>query len=140
MHVRVKSPPPVDGLPLLIMVSAAIGGLLLTIVLIVIVLTCRRVNRKPRINLDPPSKTSPQPDRFSNSSSETKANTLSSLSAGEDLDGSDSLPEYHANYIKSGQPDLVSSAGSEKMKAYNYNNRAYSNYADQSSLHYNNYG
>ena len=45
------------------MVSAAIGGLLLTIVLIVIVLTCRRVNRKPKINLDPPSKTSPQPDR-----------------------------------------------------------------------------
>ena len=107
------------------MVSAAIGGLLLTIVLIVIVLTCRRVNRKPRINLDPPSKTSPQPDRFSNSSSETKANTLSSLSAGEDLDGSDSLPEYHANYIKSGQPDLVSSAGSEKNKAGygNYSNR-----------------
>ena len=61
--------------------------------------------------------------RFSNSSSETKANTLSSLSAGEDLDGSDSLPEYHANYIKSGQPDLVSSAGSENNKAYNYNNR-----------------
>merc|ERR1719150_1755520 len=117
MHVRVKSPPPVDGLPLLIMVSAAIGGLLLTVVLIVIVLTCRRVNRKPNINLDRDSKTSPQPDRFSNSSSETKANTLSSLSAGEDLDGSDSLPEYHANYIKSGQPDLVSSAGSEKNKA-----------------------
>ena len=62
--------------------------------------------------------------RFSNSSSETKANTLSSLSAGEDLDGSDSLPEYHANYIKSGQPDLVSSAGSENIKAYNYNNRS----------------
>ena len=61
--------------------------------------------------------------RFSNSSNETKANTLSSLSAGEDLDGSDSLPEYHANYIKSAQPDLVSSAGSENIKAYNYNNR-----------------
>ena len=52
-----------DGLPLLIMVSAAIGGLLLTVVLVVVVLTCRRVNRKPNINLDPDSKTSPQPDR-----------------------------------------------------------------------------
>ena len=111
-----------DGLPLLIMVSAAIGGLLLTVVLVVVVLTCRRVNRKPKINLDPESsKTSPQPDRFSNSSSETKANTLSSLSAGDDLDGSDSLPEYHANYIKS-QPDLLSSAGSDS-KSYNYSNR-----------------
>ena len=30
-----------DGLPLLIMVAAAIGGLLLTLVLIVIVVTCR---------------------------------------------------------------------------------------------------
>ena len=54
------------------MVSAAIGGLLLTIVLIVIVLTCRRVNRKPKINLDPPSKTSPQPDRSLQCSSYTK--------------------------------------------------------------------
>ena len=44
---------------------------------------------------------SPQPDRFSNSSSETKANTLSSASAEDDLDGSDSLAEYHANYIQS---------------------------------------
>ena len=52
-----------DGLPLLIMVSAAIGGLLLTVVLVVVVLTCRRVNRKPNINLDPDTKTSPQPDR-----------------------------------------------------------------------------
>ena len=61
--------------------------------------------------------------RFSNSSNETKANTLSSLSAGEDLDGSDSLPEYHANYIKSGQPDLLSAAGSDS-KSYNYSNRS----------------
>ena len=67
-----------------------------------------------------------QPDQLSNSSSQgTKAATLSTLSAPDDLDGSDSLPEYHANYIKSGQPDLVSSAGSEKNKAGygNYSNR-----------------
>ena len=87
--------------------SAAIGGLLLTIVIIVVCITCRKLRRHTNINLNP--KTSPQPDRFSNSSSETKANTLSSLSGQEDLDGSDSLPEYHANYIKS-QPDLITTS------------------------------
>merc|ERR1712106_671187 len=77
----------VDALPLLIMVAAAIGGLLLTIVLIVIVITCRKVAKTP-LNISPGAKTSPQPDRFSNSSSDTKANTISSLSAPDDLDGS----------------------------------------------------
>ena len=62
----------------------------------------------------------PQLDQLSNSSSQgTKAATLSTISAPDDLDGSDSLPEYHANYMKTtyqhqhpgykSQPDLVPS-------------------------------
>ena len=71
-----------------------------------------------------------QPDQLSNSSSQgTKAPTLSTLSAPDDLDGSDSLPEYHTNYIASSnhqhvgykggqqqqqqQPDVVHSHGGE---------------------------
>ena len=84
---------------------------------------------------------SPQPDRFSNSSSETKANTLSSASAEDDLDGSDSLAEYHANYIQSAggssapprpahtrpQPDLLSTgpALAPKPKLSSYTNASY---------------
>ena len=78
---------------------------------------------------------SPQPDRFSNSSSETKANTLSSASAEDDLDGSDSLAEYHANYIQSEprpahtrpQPDLLSTgpALAPKPKLSSYTNASY---------------
>ena len=118
------------------MVAAAIGGLLLTIVLIVIVITCRKVAKAP-INISPPAKKSPQPDRFSNSSSDTKANTISSLSAPDDLDGSDSLPEYHANFMKS-QPDLLPNIKTTYNSdfepgwhgygnSHQYTNRAYNN-------------
>ena len=112
-----------DALPLLILVSAAIGGLLLTIVLLVVCITCRKVHKKPKINFSPEvSKTSPQPDRLSNSSNETKANTLSSLSAQDDLDGSDSLPEYHANFMKT-QPDILATSPKVAPKpTVSYNN------------------
>jgi hypothetical protein len=113
---------PADGLPLLIMVAAAIGGLLLTLVLIVVVVTCRRMARHP--TKPAADKHSPQPDQLSNSSSQgTKAATLSTISAPDDLDGSDSLPEYHANYMAASagyghqhigyksQPDLVHGHG-----------------------------
>ena len=117
---------------MLILVSAAIGGLLLTVVIIVVFITCRKLHRKPVINLNPEAKSSPQPDRFSNSSNETKANTLSSLSAGDDLDGSDSLPEYHANFMKS-QPDLLSTSPpvgpKPKVSFSNYTNSY--NYSDR---------
>jgi len=131
--IKLKS---VDALPLLIMVAAAIGGLLLTIVLIVIVMTCRKVAKTP-LNISPGAKTSPQPDRFSNSSSDTKANTISSLSAPDDLDGSDSLPEYHANFMKS-QPDVLPTIKTTYNtdfepgwhgygNSHQYTNRAYNN-------------
>ena len=112
-----------DALPLLIMVAAAIGGLLLTVVLIVIVVTCRKVAKAPLTNSHE-VKTSPQPDRFSNSSSETKANTLSSLSGQDDLDGSDSLPEYHANFIAS-QPDLLATSGARQPGWHAYGSSGY---------------
>ena len=124
------------------MVAAAIGGLLLTLVLIVIVVTCRSVKQPSlqafshkasfrRMAQGPSApaadKPAQQPDQLSNSSSQgTKAATLSTLSAPDDLDGSDSLPEYHANYIASNhqhvgykgqqqqqQPDVVHSHGGD---------------------------
>ena len=114
-------------MPLLIIISAAIGGFLLTIVVIVIVMTCRKVAKTKSDNSSWP-KTSHQiqPDRFSNSSSDspTESNTTSSMSTEEDLDGSDSLPEYHANYVKS-QPDLF--PRNSNVYASNYYSRNYSN-------------
>ena len=112
------------------LVSGSIGGLLLSIVIIVVVVTCRRVQRS---SSDISTNNSPQADRFSNSSNETKANTLSS--AEDDLDGSDSLPEYHENYIKS-KPDLLSPPVAPKPK-YSYsssNHTSYSNYSSRWDL------
>ena len=102
---------PVDGLPLVTMVAAAIGGLLLTLAAILVVVACRRMVHAP---------SRPQPDQVSTSSSlATKAATMSSLSAPDDLDGSDSLPEYHANYMATShrghQPDLVPSMASQAV-------------------------
>jgi len=115
---------PVDGLPLLITVAAVIGGLLLTLVVIVVAVSCRRLTKEPKKSEQKTPGTKSQMDQVSNSSSQgTKAATLSSLSNSEDLDGSDSLPEYHANYMASSmsehqgdpvhrnQPDLVYSHG-----------------------------
>ena len=95
-------------------------------VVLVVCLTCRKIHRKPRPDPGVSSGTSPAPDRVSNSSSEaTRANTLSSGSGNEDLDGSDSLAEYHANYIKS-QPDLLTTSPPPLApKPQSYNNAAY---------------
>jgi len=116
-----------EYMPLLIIISAAIGGFLLTIVVIVIVMTCRKVAKTKSDNSSWPKTTHQiQPDRFSNSSSDspTESNTTSSMSTDEDLDGSDSLPEYHANYVKS-QPDLF--PRNSNVYASNYYSRNYSN-------------
>jgi hypothetical protein len=116
-----------EYMPLLIIISAAIGGFLLTIVVIVIVMTCRKVAKTKSDNSSWPQPTHQiQPDRFSNSSSDspTESNTTSSMSTEEDLDGSDSLPEYHANYVKS-QPDLF--PRNSNVYASNYYSRNYSN-------------
>jgi hypothetical protein len=102
----------------LVVVAGAIGGLLLTVVVLVIILACRRAARHPPdLSAWPRS----QQDRLSTSTT----NTTSSNQEPDDLDGSDSLPEYHANYVKqsvgsssslqpqqqpqSSQPDLLHS-------------------------------
>lgn len=75
--------------------AGAIGGLLLTVVVLVIILACRRAARNPPdLSAWPRS----QQDRLSTSTT----NTTSSNHEPDDLDGSDSLPEYHANYVKQG--------------------------------------
>jgi len=117
-----------EYMPLLIIISAAIGGFLLTIVVIVIVMTCRKVAKTKSDNSSWPKPSHQiQPDRFSNSSSDspTESNTTSSMSTEEDLDGSDSLPEYHANYVKS-QPDLFPRNSNVYASNY-YSRNNYSN-------------
>lgn len=52
-----------DSLPLLVLVSGSIGGLLLTIVIIVVIVTCRKVQKTPDNVANKGSTTSPQADR-----------------------------------------------------------------------------
>ena len=102
--------------------SAAISGLLLTIVVIVIVVTCRNVAKK-QSDISNWPKAPNQVYRYSESSSEdqSQSNVTSSLTV-EDVDESlDSLPVNYSAFIKSEnlpefkdtfhqpQPDIVTS-------------------------------
>ena len=102
--------------------SAAISGLLLTIVVIVIVVTCRNVAKK-QSDISSWPKDPHQEYRYSESSSEdqSQSNFTSSLTV-EDVDESlDSLPVNYSAFIKSEnlpefketfyqqQPDIVTS-------------------------------
>jgi len=92
----------IESLPLLIIMSAAISGLLLTIVGIVIVVTCRNVAKK-QSDISSWPKTPNQEYRYSESSSEdqSQSNVTSSLTV-EDADESlDSLPVNYSAFIKS---------------------------------------
>jgi hypothetical protein len=90
-------------------VAGAIGGLLLTVVVLVIILACRRAaaaaaGGPPDLSAWPRS----QQDRLSTSTT----NTTSSNQEPDDLDGSDSLPEYHANYVKQATTTTTTGGGS----------------------------
>ena len=117
---------------MLIIIAAVIGGLLLTVAVIVIFLTCRRAVKSSSPNDWPPSSDKTQelqPDGVSNTSSDMKTDTrtTSSLSAHDDLDGSDSLPEYHANYIKS-QPTYTNNQYNDYDWYNQFNNHNHYNY------------
>merc|ERR1711994_1206971 len=105
-----------ESMPLLIIISAGIAGFLLTIVAIVIVVTCKKVAKTKSDNTSSWSQSSRQiqPDRLSNSSNDSNlpsSNTPSSLSTVDDLEGcSDILPEFR------GSGQYLKSAGSEKER------------------------
>ena len=91
-----------ESMPLLIIISAAIGGFLIAIVAIVIAMTAWKINKKKSDsakNVWPKSSHQMAADRVSNSSSDSNmqsSNTTSSLSTVDDLEGcSDILHEFH---------------------------------------------
>ena len=95
-------------MPLLIIISASIAGFLLTIVAIVIVVTCKKVAKTKSDNSSwSQSSRQIQPDRLSNSSNDSNiqsSNTTSSLSTVDDLEGcSDLIQEFRGSgqYLKS---------------------------------------
>merc|ERR1711988_1897733 len=89
-----------ESMPLLIIISASIAGFLLTIVAIVIVVTCKKVAKTKSDNTSwSQSSRQIQPDRLSNSS-----NDPSSLSTVDDIEGcSDIIQEFRGSghYLKS---------------------------------------
>ena len=106
-------------MPLLIIISASIAGFLLTIVAIVIVVTCKKVAKTKSDNTSwSQSSRQIQPDRLSNSSNDSNmhsSNTTSSLSTVEDIEGcSDILQEFRGSghYLKSPVSD------SSKLRSY----------------------
>ena len=96
-------------MPLLIIISASIAGFLLTIVAIVIVVTCKKVAKTKSDNTSwSQSSRQIQPDRLSNSSNDSNmhsSNTTSSLSTVDDIEGcSDIIQEFRGSgghYLKS---------------------------------------
>ena len=112
-------------MPLLIIISAAIGGFLIAIVAIVIAMTWWKITKRKAA--DPASswpKTSHQitPDRVSTSSQESNlqsSNTTSSMSTVDELED-----EFRSNSDNSLKPRSYSHSNS------NYNSHSHSNYSD----------
>lgn len=110
-----------ESMPLLIIISASIAGFLLTIVAIVIVVTCKKVAKTKSDNSSwsPSSRLQIQPDRLSNSSNDSNihsSNTTSSLSTVDDLEGcSDIIQEFR------GSGQYLKSPLSERSNPRNYN-------------------
>ena len=114
-------------MPLLIIISAAIGGFLIAIVAIVIAMTWWKITKRKAA--DPASswpKTSHQitPDRVSTSSQESNlqsSNTTSSMSTVDELED-----EFRSNSDNSLKPRSYSHSHSNS----NYNSNSQSNYSD----------
>ena len=123
-----------ESLPLLIIISASIGGSLLAVVIIVIALTWRRVSSRRKS--DSAKNSWPgagsqqiQPDRLSNSSNDSNlhsSNTTSSMSTVEDLEASDILHEFQ----RSNQFSRSSGAGNNNIVKKSGNYADHSNYSD----------
>ena len=116
-------------MPLLIIISAAIGGFLIAIVAIVIAMTWWKITKRKAA--DPASswpKTSHQitPDRVSTSSQESNlqsSNTTSSMSTVDELED-----EFRSNSDNSLKPR--SYGNSHSNYSSNYNSNSQSNYSD----------
>ena len=90
--------------------AAAIGGLLTTVILIVSIMICRTyASKRPYVDEERKEEVSPSPSNTYSTSSDTintenehesRLEGLTSSSSEEDLDGSDSLPGCHSNYMK----------------------------------------
>ena len=103
-------------MPLLIIISASIAGFLLTIVIVVIAVTCKKVAKTKSDNTSwSQSSRQIQPDRLSNSSNDSNmhsSNTTSSLSTVDDIE--DIIPEFR------GSGHYLKSPVSESSKARSY--------------------
>jgi len=121
-------------MPLLIIISASIGGVLLSIVILVVGVTWRKVSKAKSDhskNSWPKSANQMQADRVSNSSNDSNlhsSNTTSSMSTMEDMEGcSDILHEFQgANHFTTRSPG----SGSEDSVKNNRNYSNHNNYSD----------
>ena len=121
-------------MPLLIIISASIGGVLLSIVILVVGVTWRKVSKAKSDhskNSWPKSASQMQADRVSNSSNDSNlhsSNTTSSMSTMEDMEGcSDILHEFQgANHFTTRSPG----SGSEDSVKNNRNYSNHNNYSD----------
>merc|ERR1711892_437916 len=112
-----------DPLPILIVISAGISGVLLTIVFIVIVMTCRNVSKASESRRSwSETQTRVYDDRCSNASSETtESNTTSSVSSKDSPESCRRNEDSTAEI----QPDIVNSHPGTPLYNHNYD------YADQ---------
>lgn len=126
-------------MPLLIIISAAIGGFLIAIVAIVIAMTAWKINKKKSDSAKtvwPKSDSHQmQADRVSNSSQESNmqsSNTTSSLSTVDDLEGE--FHEYHGPQYSRPGPGYIGSDNSVKKQVTRPGSQGhrdhYNNYSD----------
>ena len=127
-----------ESMPLLIIISAAIGGFLIAIVAIVIAMTAWKINKKKSDSAKtvwPKSDSHQmQADRVSNSSQDSNmqsSNTTSSLSTVDDLEGE--FHEYHGTGQFS-RPGYIRSDNSVKKQTARPGSQGhrdnYNNYSD----------
>ena len=126
-----------ESMPLLIIISAAIGGFLIAIVAIVIAMTAWKINKKKSDSAKtvwPKSDSHQmQADRLSNSSQDSNmqsSNTTSSLSTVDDLEGE--FHEYHGTQFS--RPGYIRSDNSVKKQTARPGSQGhrdnYNNYSD----------
>ena len=128
-----------ESMPLLIIISAAIGGFLIAIVAIVIAMTAWKINKKKSDSAKtvwPKSDSHQmQADRVSNSSQESNmqsSNTTSSLSTVDDLEGE--FHEYHGPQYSRPGTGFIGSDNSVKKQGTRPGSQGhsdnYNNYSD----------
>ena len=129
-HVSYNHFPISESMPLLIIISASIGGFLFAIVILVVAVTWRKVARAKSDSPNSWPKTAHQiqPDRVSNSSNDSNiqsSNTTSSMSTVDDLEGcNDLIHEFQGANQFTRSPGFDNSGKNSR----NYSNQ--NNYSD----------